>query len=266
MVGALLAAAFASAPPESIRVAVLPLAPLATSPQTAKEVERQLRTLIASVPGASVLPFEAMLGTLSDPRHHELLACSDEACAARAAEILDADAVVTGTVSGLGGDVSVALTMTFLRGGPARHASLDLPAPPRDGTPSMKSAACDLLGPARCANPPPEIRLRREPPATAVQAIARRPSHARAYLVAGAGVALIAAGVAASIAGAGSGRAIDERRTGCDGVGDAYFRCFEGRVRAAQAESIAGAALLVLGGVGMAGGAVLFAWPGFSEE
>lgn len=251
---ALLLGATASA--GAVRVAVLPLVPLGTSAEEAKVVERALRREIARFAGIGLLSFEATVERArASPDAEALLACQEEPCSARAVEVLNADEVVGGALMGLGGIRAVSLVLVRRGRSDVRRASADLPQSADEA--SLRHAVCELFGTERCATVVPPEAL--AGPITAPPL--RRPMRLWAYAATGAAVALASGGAAFGFSAGSRAAAIDGHRTGCPGTGDAYFRCFQGRVEEGRLHGSVAAGLFAGAAVSAAAAALFFAWP-----
>ncbi len=255
MLPAVLVLLAAAAPSPSLRVVVLPFVPVGTSPEEAKAVERVVRGEVGQIRDATLVPPEAVASRVAASAPTGVADCHDETCAARVAQVLDVDGVVTGVVTGLGGAYSVLLTFTGRTGAAARHASAEIPGPPVDPSAAVRRAVGNLLGLATPSSPGPAIeigggtvvssRWRRVPAITALGA---------------AGTFGIAGGVLGGLSSATAAR-VDAGATGCPGSGSAYLSCFAGQIRTGRAEATAANALFIAAGAAAIAAVVMFAWP-----
>lgn len=232
LVAALVVASAARAAPPFVpgpcigkRVVLVPLDPVAVSPEVARRQEERIRQALGALPGRCVEPRAQTVARLRD-QPAPLQACGDRACRAAQALLLEADWLVSGSVLGVGGTFTAALMAWDRTGEPVRHASLSL----EEGR-ALEVASLQPFFGAEAKS----------------KAFDHRPV---VYVLAGAGLVAAIAGAGLGIASSATARAVSEGQTGCPGVGEQYQRCFServgtGRLQATAANALFGAAGLL---------------------
>lgn len=240
LVAALVVASAARAAPPLIpgpcvgkRVVLVPLAPVAVSPEVARRQEERIRQALGALPGRCVEP-RAQTITKLRAQPAPLQACGDGACRAAQALQLEADWLVSGSMLGVGGTFTAALMAWDRTGEPVRRASLSL----EEGKTVEVAALQPLFGAGAKS-----------------KAADRRPV---VYVLAGAGLAAAIAGASLGIASSATARTVSDGQTGCPGVGEQYQRCFSERVGTGRLQATAANALFGAAGLLGASATVLF--------
>lgn len=124
---AVVIAALAAAPCQ--KAVLIPLEPIATTPQVAKAVELKTREALAATPGICLEERADTVKRLLPMESHRLPACRDFQCASAQLTALEIDLLVQGVVIGAGGEPTLELTITRARGSVRAVGSPDeLPA------------------------------------------------------------------------------------------------------------------------------------------
>lgn len=228
MTGLLVSLLLAAAP--CTRVVMTPLVPLASTPAAAREVEEQLRAVLAARPGVCLEPRQATIERLGAFEGRRLPPCADARCVAAQVSALEADEVISGVVVGVGARRNVDL-MSGSAAGVTRVTTLA-------ETPEQLSGALSLL-------------LRWEAPPS--RAARRWP-------------AVVAAAAGVVSAGVGAGLGLESRRleqalstgnAGCPG-GAGLPDCLGAQLRTGRDQATGANVLFGVAGVLLVGAVVLW--------
>ncbi|MFO0595551.1 MAG: hypothetical protein U0228_09610 [Myxococcaceae bacterium] len=205
----------AAAPCE--RVVLFPLAPVATTPQVAREQEDRVRQALEANGAWCVEPRAETIKRVLALEGHRLAECRDVACTAQQLESLGVDLLVTGTVFGVG------------------------------GKPTLELGFARATGTSRATGAPEELpallALAREAP--------RARSHTRwpSFLTGGLGLGGLGTGVALGVMSASTSRALSTGVGPCTGVtGSTFVSCVDQQFQGGRDLATAANVLYVIGG------------------
>lgn len=228
MTGLVVSLLLAAAP--CTRVVVTPFQPLATTPAVAREVEEQVRALLAARPGLCVERRQDTIARLAVFEGHRLPPCADARCFATQLGTLEADELLGGVVVGVGARRNVDL----ISGNATRTARLTTLAESRE----QLAGALSLL----LRWEAPSVKERRRWPAVAAAV---------------AGVASAGVGVALGVESRRLEQALSAGGGGCAG-GPGFPSCFDAQLRTGRDEATAANVLFGVAGVLAAGAVVLW--------
>lgn len=235
-------------------LAVVPLEPLALSPEAALEAETQLRMSLGELSGVCLSSRKHSADRLRGVEGNRLPPCGDAACRAKWARHFGARWLVSGTVFGLGGTRTVNLVLWSEDGSVVQRASYPFAHdhPPREVTAEVfrEARLGRSLIPSTVAN-------------TGVgTGIVRKPHPVQWALGGAALVALASGGVFGHLSTQTANR-LENGQTGCVGSGEDYQRCFAAEHAKGRSRAGAANALYATGALLGAGAVVTFAvdWP-----
>lgn len=224
---------------EGARVVLLPFDAVALPRAEARQTEDAVRRAVARTPGVcletrarTVEKLRALGGRLS--------VCEDAACRGTQVASLDTDWVVHGRALGLGGGRTVSLA---LRGRDGSETRRTFPVTATDAEEPALKAFGELWAP-------------HNPERTA----GTWKHNLLPKVLAGAGVAALAAGVGFGLAARSTERGLSSGNGGCTGEGEAFRQCFANQLQTGQSRARAANVFAATGVVLGAGAAVLFIW------